>query len=262
MAVLWRQVVVAWEQCALYKVAVSLWVLKEASLLLCNVPRVKWVEWELQPCLPLPALWKVIQQIASECYRGVWYVRTCTVMLSEITCHRLLGEAGGTEVIIKLLTDAVSEARQFASDCVTSMAPDGKSVHWNSSIIDNSFILCSRVSEVSARNSWSSRELDWLSWFPWLSSSGQLSWSSRYALLQRYFETTGTCTYLVVSGQTDIVYSHSFFAPYSFHCPVAEYLLCFSCYTLPIRMYCTKLHGRCLSVLEVQLWPRLSVRWG
>ena len=40
------------------------------------------------------------------------------------TC-RLLAEAGGVEVIVKLLTDSMAEARRFASECVTAMAPDG-----------------------------------------------------------------------------------------------------------------------------------------
>ena len=45
---------------------------------------------------------------------------------NDIILHRFLAEVGGIEVIVKLLTDTMSEARQFASDCITSMAYDGK----------------------------------------------------------------------------------------------------------------------------------------
>ena len=41
------------------------------------------------------------------------------------TC-RLLGEAGGVESIVQLLQDQESQCRQYAADCVTTMAPDGK----------------------------------------------------------------------------------------------------------------------------------------
>ena len=43
-----------------------------------------------------------------------------------IAVCRLLAEAGGVEVIVKLLADSMAEARRFASECITAMAPDGK----------------------------------------------------------------------------------------------------------------------------------------
>lgn len=39
---------------------------------------------------------------------------------------RLLAEADGVEVLVKLLTDSMAEARQYASECIIAIAPDGK----------------------------------------------------------------------------------------------------------------------------------------
>lgn len=47
-------------------------------------------------------------------------------MLVWFAVCRLLAEAGGVEVTVKLLTDSMAEARRFASECITAMAPDGK----------------------------------------------------------------------------------------------------------------------------------------
>ena len=232
MAVLWRQVVVAWEQCALYKVAVNLWVLKEACLLLYNVPRAMWVQWELQPWLPLPALWKVIQQIASEWFGVHVHVHNYNIALSGMICYRLLAEASGAEVIVKLLTDAVAEARQFASDCITSMAPDGNSIHWCYPIIDNNSFCIQESLRCQLETAGAVDSLIGCLSFPdsavqasSVEALGMLccNASSRQQVLSCF--TPGVC-----------IYSHPLmWFPPSSQCLVVEYLLCFSCYTLLIR---------------------------
>ena len=49
----------------------------------------------------------------------------CHVHSSVIASFRLLSESGGVEALVQLLSDSEAECRQFAADCITSMAPDG-----------------------------------------------------------------------------------------------------------------------------------------
>ena len=49
-----------------------------------------------------------------------------TIYLPHIC--RLLDDAGGVELLVGLLQDTVASCRQYAAECVATMAPDGETL--------------------------------------------------------------------------------------------------------------------------------------
>ncbi len=48
-----------------------------------------------------------------------------TIVCLPLTC-RMLEDAGGVELLVGLLQDTVASCRQYAAECVATMAPDGE----------------------------------------------------------------------------------------------------------------------------------------
>ncbi len=55
-----------------------------------------------------------------------FWLRVCVCACVCVCVCRHLADADGVEVLVQLLTDPMSECRQFAAQSITSMATDGE----------------------------------------------------------------------------------------------------------------------------------------